>query len=199
MTPNFVIKVSFYKVISVLYFIWIFIIVNLVTLLSTFIPKTKKIHPLMNTTKFKKVPAKHEKTPEVNRVTKYLITPTSTNPNVLATVSTVAVFLSSFGSPSGTVNEYDYCIPSGRLPDSLKPDSNDPSWMNKCKKPGMSKGKLQFPTTAMCKLNEICCGTCYGFKYMFQNCHERKYCDYCLQDMKVSLNLALGNFFITNL
>ena len=80
--------------------------------------------------KEKKVPTKHENISEANRVAKNLITPTTTNPNVPETVSTVASSVSSFGSPLGTVFNYDYHILSDTLPDSLKPKSDNSNWMN---------------------------------------------------------------------
>ena len=66
----------------------------------------KKVTPK----KSKKTPAPHEKTPDSNKVTKYLITPVATNPNVPATISTVASSVSSFGLPPGTICKYDYCV-----------------------------------------------------------------------------------------
>ena len=64
----------------------------------------------------------------------WFITLTATNPNVPATVSTVALSISSFSLLLGTVCEYDYCIPSDTLSYSLKPKSDDPIWMNDYKK-----------------------------------------------------------------
>ena len=68
----------------------------------------------------KKTPANSAaKTPEANKVTKYLITPIATHPNVPATVSTVASSVSSYGCPPGTVHEYDNRVQSETLPDSF--------------------------------------------------------------------------------
>ena len=58
------------------------------------------------------------------------------------------------------------------------------------KKTEMPRGRQQLPTTVMCTANEIFSGICYGCKYMFENCLERKYCDYCLQTVKSHIDEA---------
>ena len=56
--------------------------------------------------------------------------------------------------------------------------------MDDTKKPEVPSGKQLLPTTAMCRPSDILSGQCYGCKYMFQNCLEKKYCDFCLQAVK---------------
>ena len=117
-------------------------------------------------------------------MTKYLITPVATHPNVPATVSTVASSVSSYGCPPGTVRQYDNRVQSETLPDSLRPHTNDPAWMDDTKKPETPSGRRLLPSTALCTPSDIRTGQCYGCKYMFDNCLERKYRDYCLQAVK---------------
>ena len=129
-----------------------------------------------------KVPV-HEKTPEANKVTKYLITPVATNPNVLARISTVASSVSSFGSPDA-VPVYDYRVQSKTLPDSVHPKTDNPAWLDVNKKPTQPAGKQKLPTSALCTPSDIRSGQCFGCKYMFNNCLKKKYRDYCLQAVK---------------
>lgn len=133
--------------------------------------------------KKKKVTTMHE-TPEPNKVTKYLITPVATNPNVPATVSTVASSVSTYGCPPGTIRQYDNRVQSETLPDSVRPKTDEPSWTDNNKKPEKPSGRRMLPSTALCSPGDIKPGQCYGCKYMFDKCLERKYRDFCLQAVK---------------